>query len=104
MASLNSIGAKWDTKFYELVAYKNAHGGSCNVPFQYAENPQLGTWVNNQRAQYKKFQQGPATSSMTQERIERLESIAFEWRVTLGAEWDTRFPVSYTHLTLPTKA
>ena len=92
MASLNSIDAKWDTKFYELVAYKDAHGGSCNVPIgEYAENPQLGTWVDNQRTQYKKFQQDPSTSSMTQERIERLESIAFQWGVTLSAEWDTKF-------------
>ena len=79
MASLNSIDAKWDTKFNELVAYKDAHGGSCNVPHRYAENPQLVTWVSKQRAQYKKSQQDPSTSFMTQERIERLESIGFEW-------------------------
>ena len=79
MANVKSINAKWDTKFNELVAYKDTHGGSCNVPRGYAENPQLGTWVNTQRQQYKKFQQDPSTSSMTQERIERLESIAFQW-------------------------
>ena len=80
MANVISNIAKWDTKFNELVAYKDAHGGSCNVPTQgYAENPQLGTWANTQRTQYKKFQQDPSTSSMTQERIERLESIGFEW-------------------------
>ena len=79
MANVKSINAKWDTKFNELVAYKDAHGGSCNVPKGYAENPQLGRWVHSQRTQYKKFQQHPSTSSMTQERIERLESIAFEW-------------------------
>ena len=79
MANVKSINAKWDTKFNELVAYKDKHGGSCNVPPGYAENPQLGRWVNRQRAQYKKFQQDPSTSFMTQERIERLESIAFEW-------------------------
>ena len=80
MASLNSIDAKWDTKFYELVAYKDKHGGSCNVPIKgYAENPQLSNWVNKQRTQYKKFQQDPSTSQITQERIERLESISFEW-------------------------
>ena len=80
MANVKSINTKWDTKFNELVAYKDAHGGSCNVPTRgYAENPQLGTWVSTQRKQYKKFQQDPATSSMTQERIERLESIAFQW-------------------------
>ena len=45
----------------------------------YAENPQLGTWVSTQRKQYKKFQRDPSTSAMTQERIERLQSIGFEW-------------------------
>ena len=79
MANVKSINTKWDTKFNELVAYKDMHGGSCNVPFKYAENPQLGIWVINQRSQYKKFQQDPSTSFMTQERIERLESIAFKW-------------------------
>jgi len=49
------------------------------VPHGYAENPQLGRWVNTQRTQYKKFQQDPSTSQMTQERIGRLESIAFPW-------------------------
>ena len=91
MANVKSNTAKWETKFNELVAYKDTHGGSCNVPRGYAENPQLGNWVNNQRKQYKKFQQDPSTSPMTQERIERLESIAFEWGVTLSAEWGTKF-------------
>ena len=49
------------------------------MPQRYAENPQLGRWVGNQRTQYKKFQQDPSTSQMTQERIERLQSIGFEW-------------------------
>ena len=49
------------------------------MPRRDAENRQLGTWVRRQRKQYKKFQQDPSTSQMTQERIERLESIAFQW-------------------------
>ena len=60
------------------------------MPFRYAENPKLGTWVSTQRRQYKKFQQDPSTSSMTQERIERLQSIGFEWD-PLSAEWGTKF-------------
>ena len=49
------------------------------MPRRYVENPQLGRWVDTQRTQYKKFQQDPSTSQMTQERIERLQSIGFEW-------------------------
>ena len=75
MANVKSINAKWDTKFNELVAYKDTHGGSCNVPYSYAENPQLGKWVSHQRTQYKKFKEDPSASSMTQERIERLEGL-----------------------------
>ena len=74
-----TLSAEWDTRFHELVAYKDMHGGSCNVPKQYVETPKLGNWVSNQRQQYKRFQQDPSTSSMTQERIERLEGIAFQW-------------------------
>ena len=58
------------------------------MPRRYAENPQLGTWISYQRTQYNKFQQHPSTSQMTQERIERLESIAFQWNgrsLTLNA-------------------
>ena len=49
------------------------------MPQRDAENPQLGSWVSTQRKQYNKFQQDPSTSSMKQERIKRLESIAFQW-------------------------
>ena len=49
------------------------------MPYSYAENPQLGTWVSTLRKQYNKFQQDSSTSFITQERIERLESIAFQW-------------------------
>ena len=49
------------------------------MPRGYAENPQLGRWVSKQRTHYNKFQQDPSTSQMTQEHIERLESIGFEW-------------------------
>ena len=58
------------------------------MPYRYAENPQLGNWVSRQRGQYKKFQQDQSTSFMTQERIKRLESIAFQWNgrsLTLNA-------------------
>ena len=87
MANVKSNIAKWDTKFNELVAYKDTHGGSCNVPKRYAENPQLAKWLSTQRTQYKKFQQDPSTSSMTQERIERLESIAFIFVASILTVW-----------------
>lgn len=47
---LNALGfdldpnaTAWENKFAELVRYKEQYG-DCNVPFQWAENKQLGPW------------------------------------------------------------
>ncbi|KAL7528233.1 hypothetical protein ACHAXR_004159 [Thalassiosira sp. AJA248-18] len=57
----------WEEQFAALVRYKQKHG-DCMVPRVYSEDPQLGTWVNNQRVRAGK---------LSDERRERLESIGF---------------------------
>ena len=68
---------RWDERHAELEQYK-AKYGNCNVPKGWSENPQLALWVQNQRSQYRLYQKGKK-SSMTEERIAKLESIGFEW-------------------------
>ena len=58
------------------------------MPKRFKSNPSLGEWVLNQRKQYRLFQEG-MSSSMTEERIERLEDIDFEWDVRRDV-WDRR--------------
>ena len=70
----------WEERFEELKEYRKKHGHSCNVPRNYQANKQLGIRVNNQRSLYKKFQNGEK-SSMTKERILKLESIEFSWSI-----------------------
>ena len=67
----------WEIRRQELEEYKRVHG-HCNVPSRYAENPQLAAWVKRQRRQYKFMCEGKP-SSMTKERIARLEAVGFEW-------------------------
>eukprot|EP00986_Skeletonema_menzelii_P019164 scaffold27073_cov135-Skeletonema_menzelii.AAC.1 len=67
----------WDTKYEELLQYK-AKFGNCHVPTKFKENTALGRWVSQQRAEYKKFCKGEK-SSLTTERIIRLNSIGFAW-------------------------
>eukprot|EP00531_Pseudo-nitzschia_arenysensis_P010816 CAMPEP_0116134982 /NCGR_PEP_ID=MMETSP0329-20121206/10950_1 /TAXON_ID=697910 /ORGANISM="Pseudo-nitzschia arenysensis, Strain B593" /LENGTH=434 /DNA_ID=CAMNT_0003629757 /DNA_START=30 /DNA_END=1334 /DNA_ORIENTATION=+ len=45
--------ATWEQMFWRLLAYKNCHGDT-KVPFRYKADPQLGYWVSNQRAFYRK--------------------------------------------------
>lgn len=69
----------WDTRFSQLCEYLAEHG-STRVPQLWKPNPQLASWVAEQRKQYRLRSQG-RPNSMTDERIVRLESVEFEWSV-----------------------
>jgi hypothetical protein len=70
----------------ELADYRKIHG-HCNVPVRDSENIQLGTWVSNQRTQYKLHEEGKK-SHMTIFRIQALESLGFEWDI--HGTWEYR--------------
>jgi len=71
-------GAQWISNFQKLVQYKELNG-HCRVPQNYAvDDVNLGTWVSTQRQNYRKFLAGKY-SPMTQERIDQLNSIGFDW-------------------------
>lgn len=59
-------------------AYKKAKG-DCNVPQRYPDNPQLGLWVCTQRQYRKLFLKGEKKTWLSQERIDKLDEIGFEW-------------------------
>ena len=65
--------------------------GDCNVPQKYPDHPALGVWVNKQRMEYKLYQEGKKTS-MTLERVQKLEAAGFQWAKRKGAEaWEAKF-------------
>ena len=91
---LNQIGfvwsareAAWEEKFAELVEFKATHDHT-DVPSSW-EDQELFWWVSVQRREYKKFKGGKPTQ-ITEERIERLESIGFEWRSKNTYQWMVR--------------
>jgi len=65
----------------QLLRFKEEFG-HCNVPQRYSGNPSLGKWCNDMRNAYKKIQKGmKAHRNLSQDRIERLEEIGFQWQV-----------------------
>ena len=48
----------WMEYYRELNKYKDAHGGDCNMPFRYKEDPKLGRCVCKQRSLRRKCQLG----------------------------------------------
>ena len=82
---LESIGFDWDPMATQwngmlrrLIEYKGEHG-DCHVTKGYRKDPELANWVRNQRLEYVNTQKG-SRKRLTQERIEKLESIGFEWK------------------------
>mmetsp|Transcript_20077 Transcript_20077/g.32415 ORF Transcript_20077/g.32415 Transcript_20077/m.32415 type:complete len:423 (+) Transcript_20077:101-1369(+) len=73
----NSHDAVWEERLQDLMLFKQIHG-HCIVPSNFEPNVQLAIWIKRQRRQYKKYQEGGA-SSMTPERIAKLEAIGFVW-------------------------
>jgi hypothetical protein len=76
----DSSGSTWQERLSELADYRKIFG-HCNVPQNYRENIKLANWVATQRDQYMKHLEGK-TSPTTPFRIQELESLGFEWRVS----------------------
>ena len=77
---------QWEAKFAELELYHASHG-DCNVPQKGVEgcglpgcggashSKALGAWVDKQREAKK----GNGSNKLTQERIEKLDGLGFQW-------------------------
>ena len=73
----------WDEGFEYLQEYVKAHK-DCNVPqnYQSPDGYALGVWVNNNRGR---------RSSLSNERVERLDALGFVWGDILEAKWEEGF-------------
>ena len=64
------VDERWERRFAELVAYRSKYK-SASVPKNWAENRQLATWVDEQRAK--------RTTTMGAARRQKLDGIGFVW-------------------------
>ena len=72
----------WEESRALLEAYRDAHGGDCNVPQRWEDDPRLGVWVMTQKAQWRKYEADPATSQLSVERVATLQQMGAidSWR------------------------
>lgn len=76
------VASRWAEQFNELVEFKRLKG-HCIVPAGYRvpeTQTNLGNWVDRQRQEYRKLQNGER-SRLSQERIDELNSVGFVWSV-----------------------
>ena len=108
----NRETVQWDAQFQEMKKYKEING-HCNVP---TRSGSLGIWVNTQRHNYWLSKEGKS-SRMSDDRIQKLESIGFQWSLRCGlskdektVQWDAQFQKlkkykeMHGHCNVPTKS
>jgi hypothetical protein len=88
MHKLNDIGFEcwsvtiiesWYEKFEQLKAFQREHG-HYRVP-----KTQVRQWVSTQRAQNRCLREGKKGYLITEEKIQKLNDIGFEWSVTTSS-------------------
>jgi len=73
-----SYDQQWDIMLARLMKYKEKFGHVV-VPNRFKEDPPLGQWVSRQRQLYRLLKECKKPSTMTHERVKKLESIGFIW-------------------------
>lgn len=81
----------WENKLQELIRYKDENG-TCDIPSKCSkENKKIRNWVELQRQQYRLFR-AKRTTSLTLNRIKKLEDMGFEWRIGENSNDDSHTP------------
>jgi len=72
----------WEDSYELLLKYRK-ETGSTRVPHHYKADFRLGSWVAVQRKEYKMLMD-EKPSKMTPEKVQRLESVGFQWTAKRG--------------------
>jgi hypothetical protein len=70
----------FEERLAQLADYKEKNG-NCNVPQSFQRYGNLGSWIDNQRYEYKLYNEKNKPSLMKKERIRVLEKLGFKWRI-----------------------
>ena len=75
-------GEAWEARFRDMLRFR-AGRGHCRVPKQHPADQRLSHWVYEQRKNHKGLRTGSKRGrrGLTDERIQRLEEVGFEWSV-----------------------
>jgi len=94
---LDAVGFDWDPREtqwnlrYELLRQYKKDKGDCQVPKSFAvDGVALGRWVNTQRVQYHKFQNDEQSAKITQDRINKLDAVGFDWG-PIKTQWNSNY-------------
>jgi len=95
--SSNKNDSTWDKRFEELEQFLDKYGDT-NVPQNWTENVALSNWVQRQKRWFKDYLCNGASGSITEGRIEKLNSIGFNWGDVYAGNWNKRYKELMQHV------
>ena len=72
-------GHTFEERLTQVELYKQKHNNNTYIPETFTGHDNLGIWAKNQRSLYKLFLKGKSSGGMTQERVQALEDVGFDW-------------------------
>ena len=80
----------WNAMLFEALIYKTDHG-DLNVGAKDEEHEELFAWMQQQRRQFKLYQQDPGSSDLTADQVRVLDSLQFCWHTRGEAHWNRSY-------------
>ncbi len=87
----DTLTASWDLMFQKAKEFYQENG-NLKVPCRYitADGYALGNWIANQR----KIRKGQISGALTEERIQKLDSIGMVWEAAADLRWERNYAVA----------
>lgn len=82
----------WMVMYQQLREYRTMNG-NCQVPMKYPPNPKLGTWLHNQKINYRNLKLNRSGTKLKPDRVAKLDALGMVWgkEFPAPATWDDRF-------------
>ena len=69
----------FEERLVQVVMYQQKHNNNTYIPPNFTDYDNLGIWARDQRCLYKLLLKGKPSKGMTQERVQALEDLGFNW-------------------------
>jgi hypothetical protein len=80
----------WNNMMFEALVYRAEHG-DLNAGAKDEDHENLFGWMQEQRKQFKLYQDDPSSSTLTQDQVNVLDSLHFHWHTRGEEHWNRMY-------------
>lgn len=80
----------WNNMMFKALVYRAEHG-DINAGAKDEDHKEVFGWMQEQRKQFKLFQEDPSSSTMTEDQVKVLDSLQFHWHTRGEEHWNRMY-------------